>query len=231
MSSPRLTQGFRYDYSRQYTSNGTTTNYGMGKGLELIIAKDFELQVGVPAYIDKQFRFNSLSGLADETVLGRYRFMSANEESGNYIVSGSLGISIPTGSSQLSSHEKIYSPTLAAGKGWGTRHSGFSTQTSLSASVPDNNLSKIGEPVVWSTAFQAHITQHVWPEIETSYTHWHSGPYDGKNQLMLTYGIVLGRFDIKDRKNLTIGLGYQEPIGTTFSTFAREWIAMAKLSF
>ena len=33
MASPRLTQGFRYNYSRQYSANGSTLeNYGMEKG-------------------------------------------------------------------------------------------------------------------------------------------------------------------------------------------------------
>ena len=232
MASPRLTQGFRYNYSRQYSANGSTLeNYGMGKGLDLITDQNFEIQIGVPAYIKKHNRSSGSIGWADEALLGRYRIASANEEEENYVVSGSLGVSVPTGSSQFSAGRTLFTPTLAGGKGWGTRFRGFSIQSSISATIPDGNLSGIGMPMVWSTAFQAHSFRYVWPEIETAYTHWYKGAYDGKNQLVLTYGLVFGRFEIEGRRKLTLGIGYQEPVGVHFSTFSREWISMLKLSF
>ena len=232
MPSSRLTQGFRYNYSQQYLPRGSTlTNYGMGKGLELILGENFEVQIGIPAYIDKQAPKTASSGWADETLLGRYRFVSANEENGNYIASGSFGLSIPTGSGPFSSHSYIFTPTFAAGKGWGTRQLGVNIQSSLSASVPNHNLSTIGMPVSWALALQAHVLQNFWPEIEASYTHWYKGAYDGKDQLVLTYGIVFGRFEIRNREKLTFGIGYQEPRGTNFNTFSRGWISTVKLSF
>lgn len=233
MGSPRLTQGFRYNYARRYLANGASLeNYGMGKGLDLIVDSNFEMQIGLPAYlVDKQSRGIESSGWADEVLLGRYRFISANEAEGNYIVSGSLGVGMPTGSGQFSVHRSVFTPTLAAGKGWGTRLRGFSIQSSLSASVPEGNLSAIGVPAVWATAFQGHAFRYVWPEIETAYTHWYKGANAGKNQLVLTYGAVFGRYEIEGRKRLTLGIGYREPVGTSFNTFIREWISMLKLSF
>lgn len=232
MNSPRLTQGFRYNYSRQYLpGGGLAENYGMGKGLELIVSENFEAQIGIPAYLDKQAPRSGLSGWADETFLGRYRLLAANEENGNYIVSCSLGLSVPTGSDQFSSHSTVYTPTFAAGKGWGDRQQGVDLQSSISASVPDHNLSLLGVPVTWATALQAHVWQNLWPEIEASYTHWYKGAFDGKNQLVLTYGVVLGRFALKGREKLTMGIGYQEPRGTNFATFNRGWISTLKLSF
>jgi hypothetical protein len=232
MASPRLTQGFRYNYARQYSNNGSVLeNYGMGKGLDLIADQNFEIQIGVPAYLEKQSHGSESRGWADEALLGRYRLVSANEEEGNYIVSGSLGVSVPTGSGQFSVRRTVFTPTLAGGKGWGTRFHGFSIQSSISAAVPDGNFSGIGMPMVWSTAFQAHSFRYVWPEVETTYTHWYKGAYDGKSQLILTYGLVFGRVEIEGRRKLTLGIGYQEPVGTHFSTFSREWISMLKLSF
>ncbi|BCK87982.1 hypothetical protein MIZ01_1779 [Sideroxyarcus emersonii] len=232
MNSPRLTQGFRYNYSRQYLpGNSIAENYGMGKGLELIMSENFEAQIGIPAYIDKQAPRSNSSGWADETFLGRYRLMAANEENGNYVVSCSLGLSVPTGSDQFSSHSTVYTPAFAAGKGWGNRQQGFDIQSSISASVPDHNLSLIGVPVAWAVALQAHVLQNFWPEIEANYTHWYKGAFDGKNQLVLTYGVVFGRFELKGREKLTVGIGYQEPRGTSFSTFNRGWISTLKLSF
>lgn len=232
MNSPRLTQGFRYNYSRQYLPGGPVTeNYGMGKGLELIVSENLEAQIGMPAYIDKQTSQSGSPGWADETFLGRYRLMAANEENGNYIISCSLGLSVPTGSDQFSSHSTVYTPVIAAGKGWGDRQHGFDIQSSISANVPDHNLSFVGVPVAWSTALQAHVLQNFWPEIEANYTHWYKGAFDGKNQLVLTYGVVLGRFELQGRNKLTMGIGYQEAKGTSFSTFNRGWISTLKFSF
>lgn len=228
MSSARLTQGLRYDYSQQSLPGGDTlTNYGMGKGLQLILGENFETQIGIPAYIDRQ----GASGWADESILLKYRFTAANEENGNYIVSGLLGLSIPTGTDSLTSHSTVFTPAIAVGKGWGTRQSGVDIQSSLSASLPDSNLDSLGIPVVWNIALQAHALQNIWPEIEASYTHWYNGLHDGKNQLVLTYGITFGRIEIKDREKLTFGFGYQEPVGTDFSTFSRKWVFTTKLSF
>ena len=232
MASPRLTQGFRYNYARQYSADGSVLeNYGMGKGLDLIVGRNFAIQAGVPAYIEKRNNGSGSGGWADEALLGRYRFASASEENGNYIFSGSLGVSIPTGTSRFSAHRTVFTPALAGGKGWGTKFRGFSIQSSISASVPDGNLAGIGMPVSGSAAFQAHSFRYVWPEVEAAYTHWHKGAYDGKNQLVLTYGLVFGRFEIEGRKKLTLGIGYREQAGTRFGTLVREWISMIKLSF
>jgi hypothetical protein len=232
MPSPRLTQGLRYNYNQQYFPNSSTlTNYGMGKGLELILGENVEVQIGIPAYLDRETAKAATSGWADETFLSRFRFMAANEENGNYIVSGSFGLSIPTGSDQFSSHNTILTPTFAAGKGWGTRQYGINIQSSLSASVPDNNLSTTGIPLSWVFALQAQILQKFWPEIEANYTHWCKGAYDGREQLVLTYGINFGRFEINDREKITFGIGYQEPRWANFSTFSRGWISTVKLSF
>ena len=232
MPSPRLTQGLRLNYSRQYFPNGSTLeNYGMGKGLELIVDENVEVQIGIPAYINSESSKGDSSGWADEIFVGRYRLASANEENGNYIVSSSLGVSTPSGSEQFSAHSSIYTLALAGGKGWGTRQSGVSIQSTVSMNAPDNDLSTIGMPVSWTTALQAHVLQIVWPEIEASYTHWYKGSLDGKNQLVMTYGITFGRFEIKNSKKLTFGIGYQEPRFTNFSNFSRTWISTMKLSF
>jgi hypothetical protein len=232
MPSPRLTQGVRYNYNQQFLTNGSTlTNYGMGKGLELIVGNNVEVQIGMPAYLDKDTTQVTTSGWADETFLARYRIIAANEENGNYIVSSSFGFSIPTGSDQFSSHNTIFTPTLAAGKGWGTRQAGISIQSSLSANVPSNNLSIMGTPLLWNVALQGHALQNLWPEIEANYTHWYKGTYDGREQLILTYGIIIGRIDINNRKKISFGIGYQEPRWTNFSSLSRGWISTVKLSF
>lgn len=232
MSSPRLTQAIRYNFGRQYYPNGSSlTNHGMGKGLEFIVGQNTEVQIGIPAYISKESSKATDSGWADESLLVRYRFISANEENGNYIASASLGLSLPTGSDQFSSHNIILTPTLAAGKGWGTRQNGIDIQGSVSASVPDNNLAATGIQVSKVLALQGQVMQVFWPEIEANHTHWYRGVYDGREQLVLTYGVVFGRFNIKDRRKVTFGIGYQEPRWANFSTFSRGWVSTLKLTF
>ncbi|OIR16477.1 hypothetical protein GALL_32020 [mine drainage metagenome] len=232
MPSPRLTQGLRLNYSRQYFPGGSTLeNFGMGKGLELIVDENVEVQIGVPPYINSKSPKGDSSGWADETFVGRYRLASANEENGNYIVSSSIGVSIPSGSDQFSAHSSIYTLALAGGKGWGTRESGVSIQSTVSMNAPDNDLATIGMPLSWTTALQAHVLQNIWPEIEASYTHWYKGILDGRSQLVMTYGITFGRFEIENREKLTFGIGYQEPRFTHFSNFSRTWVSTMKLSF
>jgi hypothetical protein len=51
--TPRLEQEFRYDIFWQGHADGTTTeNYGGSKGLELIPAKNVEVIIGIPPYIE-----------------------------------------------------------------------------------------------------------------------------------------------------------------------------------
>ncbi|HQT26666.1 MAG TPA: hypothetical protein PLK99_08740 [Burkholderiales bacterium] len=231
VSSTGLTQGFRYHYTTQDFDNGTQVrNYGSNKGLELILSERFQVQIGVPAYIEKDSPKVRTSGWGDEALLGKYRFLSANEENGNYVVSGSLGLSLPSGSTGFTSRSAIFTPVLAAGKGWGTRQREIAIQSRVSFSVPDRNLSGLGMPVSWNTGLQARTFRHFWPEIEAIYTHWRKGPYDGKNQLLVTYGVVFD-YRIMEREKLSLGIGYQEPKGTSPTALSRKWISMMKIAF
>lgn len=230
MGSPRLTQGFRYDTLRQYRTRGSTLEgLGMGKGLELIVGENTEIQVGVPAY-EWQGQKTPSGGWGDDTLLGRYRFLSANEESGNYIASGSLGIDMPVGG-RFSAGSRFFTPTLAGGKGWGTQFEGFSIQSALSATIPDGRFAATGIPVTWTTTLQGHVHLYLWPEIEAACTHWYNGPYEGNGQVLLTYGLVFGRFELGPETRLSLGIGYQVPVVSSFNTPDKTWLTMSKLSW
>ena len=45
--------------------------------------------------------------------------------------------------------------------------------------------------------------------MESSYTHWYDGVYTGMDQLVMTYGTALGRFEIENRIKAIFGVGYQ----------------------
>jgi hypothetical protein len=229
--TPRLEQEFRYDQSWQSRPGGVElNNYGNGKGLELIPAPDTEIILGVPAYEVRQTRKGSSSGWADETLLLKYRVLSANEENGNFIVTGFLGASVPSGGETFTNNASIITPTLAAGKGWGSRAMGFDVQTTLGVAIPLSDEHAIGTTTTWNTSLQAHVLDKLWPEIEATYTSYQDGPHSGKTQFALTAGIVLGRFDLGARARLILGGGYQWPL-TNFRTFNDSWLATARVAF
>ena len=103
-----------------------------------------------------------------------------------------MGLTVPNGSTDFTSHHYTYSPTLAFGKGWG----GFDFQSTLGVSVPDNGAARTGAgtPVLSNTAIQYHVMKYFWPEVEANYTSWPNGEHDGLNQLFLTPAWSLGGF-------------------------------------
>jgi len=229
--TPRLEQEYRYDQTWQDRPKGVDlTNYGGGKGLELIPTSNTEIIIGEPAYMTRTTPKGSVSGWADETLLLKYRVLSANEEHGNYIVTGFLGVSAPTGNAAFTNHDTIVTPTIAAGRGWGTREAGFDIQSTIGIAIPTGDKRTLGMPTVWNTAFQAHVLKKLWPEIEATYTNYNGGPNDGKHQLAMSAGLVLGRFEIAPRVKLIVGGAYQKPLGT-FHTFNHTWLLTARAAF
>ncbi len=234
-ATPRLEEQVREDFIWQKGLNGRyLTNYGAQKGLELIPTENTEVIIGIPTYQvlrTPQKPFEEV-GLADMNFLLKYRFLAASEERGNYILTGFLGMTIPTGVNAFTTHQVVYTPTLAAGKGWGTRSVGFDIQSTVSASMPDGHEKAIGVPIVWNTALQLYGFTYLWPEFEFNYTHWIDGPITtkGKNQLAVTPGLVLGRFPIWDRVRALVGLGYQTPI-TSFRTQDHTWLLTIRFPF
>src|SRR5437773_2732566 len=193
--TPRLEQEIREDFLWQPRPNGDyLTNYGGQKGLELIPTDDTEIIIGIPTYQmlrSSKKPFKEV-GWADENLLLKYRFLTANEEHGNYIVTGFLGVTLPTGSEEFTKKQVIYTPTIAAGKGWGTRRAGFDIQSTLSASIPDGHEKAIGVPIVWNTALQPYGFKYFWPEVEFGYTYWMDGPTKKKDPVDHHRGIDPG---------------------------------------
>ena len=229
--TPRLEQEYRYDQLWQIRPKGVSLeNFGLNKGLELIPTEHTEVIIAVPGYIKETTPNGVEQGWADESFLLKLRLLSENEENGNYIVTGFLGVAIPTGSAAFTTNQTVWTPTIAAGKGWGTRESGFDIQSTLSISYGDVSQAQIGEPIVWNTAFQAHVFDKLWPEIEVNYTHFEQGTNAGKSQTVITTGLILGRYQLIDRVKFVIGVAYQEAV-SSFRTFNSSWIVTARAPF
>jgi hypothetical protein len=163
--------------------------------------------------------------------LVKYRLLSANKDNGDYIVTAFFQMSDPLGTpGQISNNVLTAQPTLAFGKGWGD----FDIQSTVSVQIPvdgiasanftaSQNMTRFGDPILWNTAFQYHLWEYFWPELEVNYTFWPNGIHKDLSQVLLTPGIIFGRFKIGQDSptrpiNLIIGAGYQfavtsDPVG------------------
>jgi hypothetical protein len=206
--TPRLEEEVRYDQYWEHRGNGSDlTIFDSGKGLELIPTETNELLINPPAYQEKTNVAHPVSGeLDDQFLVVKQRLVSANEESGNYIVTAFLGVTAPSGSSAFTNHTWIVTPTIAVGKGWGD----FDIQATTGVALPFRNQSTLGTSIATNIAFQYHLWQYFWPEFEVNHTYWVDGnERGGKNQVLLTPGLILGRFVIHDRIKVIVGGGYQ----------------------
>lgn len=234
--TPRLEEEVRYDQYYEHLGNGATVQtFGSGKGLELIPTTTNEILINPPPFVQKTNVAHGVSGWGDDPFLVvKQRLLSANEQDGNYIVTAFLGVQAPTGDAAFSSNAWTFTPTLAAGKGWGD----FDVQATIGVPVPVEHEKTIGTSVVGNLALQYHFATYFWPELEANYTWWADGLRGGKNQLFLTPGIIFGRFQIGERAKLIFGGGYQfavtpkltrEPVITP--VYDHAYIFTARLAF
>lgn len=225
-TTPRLEEEFRYDTFWQTNDAGVTTeNYGGSKGLELIPAEKIEVILSVPPYLvhnNPKVR----DGFGDFQFLAKYRLLSSNEEHGNYIVTAFLGVSLPTGQFKNGAKDAIITPTIAYGKGFGR----FDEQGTLGIGFPTGDTRLIGRTYSWNNAFQYHLLRKFWPETELNATFFQSGPNDGRKQLFVTPGLVIGRLHIAKRLGLTLGGGFQIA-ATRFHTNNHNGVFSLRLPF
>jgi len=231
--TPRLEQEFRYDQFWQNLGNGAhVANYDGGKGLELIPTTTNEVIINLPPYENRTTN-KPESGFGDTTILLiKQRLASANAENGNYIVTAFLGVVAPTGDDAFSAHAWQITPTIAGGKGYGRAD----VQATMGISIPTRFESTIGYPLATNVAFQYNVGKF-WPEFEVNDTYWSGGERSGKNQVLLTPGIVIGRFKLQNRLKANFGVGYQfavspalvkEPITPMYNN---AWIASVRVAF
>ena len=235
--TPRLEQEFRYDQYWESRGNGSQLDiFDSGKGLELIPTTTNEVLLNLPAYQEKVHVAQPVSGwLDDQFLVVKQRLLSADEQSGNYILSAFLGVTAPTGSSAFTNDTWIVTPTIAGGMGWGD----FDIQATTGVAIPFRNQSTLGTSVATNVAFQYHLFEYLWPEFEVNNTWWTNGKErGGKDQVLLTPGLILGRFVIHDRIKAIIGGGYQfavapKYVDTTEQTPAYNHAAIltARLTF
>jgi len=198
--TPRLEEEFRSDITWTPTADGNSLNYDGGKGLELIPSRQTEVILGLPPY---QVPVSGPNGFGNIPLLLKYRVLSSNEEAGNYIVTAFLGGSIPYG--QFATAHGSITPTIAFGKGFGN----FDFQSTAGWTIPTGGREKSGTPVAYNTAFQYRVVRRFWPEVEVNATFWPNGSLSGDKQVVLSPGLIAGRFRLWKRLGLSVGGGEQ----------------------
>ncbi len=221
-----LVQQFRYDMSWQQDSPSglTTANYGASRGLEIIPASRLEVGIFPPNYLAHQSSVPS--GFGDFSFQVKFRAFSATEGRGDYFVGFFFGGSVPTGTPPNGIGHAILSPTLAAAKGLGH----WDIQTTLGANLPVSGANILGRAIVFNTAVNYKIKGKVWPMLEQNSTFWSGGALDGKKQVFLTPGIVVGSFAIAERLHFAIGTGVQIAV-TEFHQYNHRWILSVRFPF
>ena len=223
--TPRLLEQLRFDVVRQPKRGFDTTNFGGGKGLELIPTHNTEVTVSTPPYLTHT-KPGVQDGIGDMSFLLKYRVAARNEEGGNYIVTAFLGATVPTGSYSNGATSAIITPTIAAGKGWGH----FDFQTTFGVAIPTDHMDKLGTPLAHNIAFQYHVLRLLWPELEVNSTFWTNGVQAGGKQVFLSPGLIVGKMHLWRRLGMTVGGGVQIPV-THFHTVDRTWLGSVRFPF
>lgn len=235
--TPRLEEEIRYDQYWESRGNGSSLDiFDSGKGLELIPTETNEVLINPPAYQEKLNVSHPVSGwLDDQFLVVKQRLLSANEDQGDYILTAFLGVTAPSGNAAFTNHTWVVTPTIAAGKGWGD----FDIQATSGVALPFRNQSTLGTSIATNIAFQYHVFEYLWPEFEINHTYWADGnERGGKNQVLLTPGLILGRFVISGRVKAIVGAGYQFAVSPKYvetseqtPAYDRSWILTARVAF
>jgi hypothetical protein len=67
----------------------------------------------------------------------------------------------------------------------------------------------LGRAIVFNTAVDYTIKGRIWPMLEQNSVFWSGGTLDGKKQIFLTPGLVLGSFPVAESLRFAIGTGVQ----------------------
>ncbi|MCU1297542.1 MAG: hypothetical protein JWO91_1820 [Acidobacteriaceae bacterium] len=221
-----LVQQFRYDMSWQQDPTGgtVTSNYGASRGLEIIPTTRLEVGLFPPSYIVHQS--NTPDGFGDFSWQVKFRAFSATEHKGDYFVGFFLGGSFPTGTPPNGLGHATLSPTFAAAKGLGP----WDIQSTIGATLPTSGTNLLGRMIVFNTAVDYRIKGKIWPMLEQNSTFWSGGTLDGKKQVFLTPGLVLGSFQLAERLHFLVGGGVQIAV-TQFHQDNHRWILSVRFPF
>ena len=232
-----LLHRYRFDLAEQHIGNGNqTTVLDGGKGLDLIVSSDTEIQVAMPPYDIRNTPTGKgvFSGFADWGFFRvKQQLASSPSSADDYVVSVLLQAQAPSGIPQLTGSAWTLLPTLAFGKGWGD----FNVQASVTGTLPTSNVSTLGDQIQTSVAFQYRVMKVLWPEVEVTWTYWIAGQRDGLNQVFITPNLIIGRLPLADNLSLTTGFGYQIAVAPSYRptpltpSYGNAWVFTTRINF
>ncbi|HEX2940806.1 MAG TPA: hypothetical protein VHO91_07140 [Rhodopila sp.] len=238
-----LEQRLRFDLQQQNAGNGAnTTIVDSGKGVDLIVSDSNEIQIGAIPYSLRSGAngpsgaggVSSAAGFNDWGFLRvKQRLASAPAGAGNYILTAQVQVQAPAGAKPFTNNAWVWTPTLAAGKGWGD----FDIQGTVGGFIPAPRAGVIGYQVQTNVALQYRIRRIFWPQLEINWTYYANGRRGGLNQVFLTPGLVLGRFSLSDQVKVSMGLGYQAAVTPAYRptpltpAYNHAWILSTRMNF
>ncbi len=219
--TPLLEREYRFDLTESQLRPGlTVTNWGSGKGLELIPTSRTELIVTQPSYITAT---GAPGAWGAAGALVKYEIAASPEDQGDYAATGIVGVSLPVQNFHAS--QLMISPQFGWGKGYGR----FDVQQDLALGLPAGGTYRLANWAI-NTAFQYHATAKLWPEIELNASGLPHLLLGNHNQLDLTPGIVAGPWRVSRYFGLTVGAGVQIPTVHGLNE-SRNWIFSLRLPF
>ncbi|MFZ0496146.1 MAG: hypothetical protein WBD78_04075 [Methylocella sp.] len=237
--TPLLKEFVQYSQAFQSLPNGANLDIynggSPGAGIHLIPDYYNEVFIGTPT---EQVRTNKqpATGLVDMPfLLIKTRLASANEENGDYVVTAYLAGQAPIGIKPFTNSAYYITPTIAAGKGWGD----FDIQATVGTPWPTSNYNTLGTQLATNAAFQYHLFEYLWPEIELNDTYWFNGPRGGMNQLFLSPNVIIGPYPIPGTSvTASLLVGYQtaltphpEILNPITPMYNHSWQIAARLFF
>lgn len=219
--TPLLEREYRFDLTASEFRPGlTVTNWGSGKGLELIPTSRTELIVTQPSYATGA-GLPGAWGAAGALV--KYEIAVSPKDQGNYVATGMVGVSVPV--HDLHANDVIISPHF----GWGKGEGRFDIQQDLALGLPAGGAYRVANWAI-NTAFQYHAGAKLWPEIEINASGLPHLPVGNHDQLDLTPGLVAGPWRVSRYFGLTVGAGVQIPTVHGLNE-TRNWIFSLRLPF
>lgn len=180
-SDARLGQGVKFSVSRSDFPPVHPIVYGNNKGASVIVQRRFQLDFNPPSY----FRNHSSTlkdGFGNAGTQVKWRIASGNADHGNFALTAILYHGFAPRSYQNWLLSSYYAPSIAAGKAFGR----FAMISTLGGFLPTAKIAAQGRAVDWNFTAQAHVSEHLWLDVENNASFFHAGPFDGIMQNMVT---------------------------------------------
>jgi hypothetical protein len=236
-TNPILEERYRFDVPIQHVGNGSdTTNVDGSKGLDLIVGPTQEIQLGTPPYIihSTPTGKGDYSGWGDYPVFRfKQRLLSSPQDEDNYVVSAWLQIQAPIGIEKATNHAVTLLPTIGFGKGFGN----FSILGNFGAVIPTAYEGKLGTQVTNNIALEYRIFHYFTPELEFNNTYYSNGTRNGRDQLFITPGLIIGRLPLAPGLGWTIAVGYETAITPKYQAspllpaYDHAWLLSTRFAF